>query len=356
LPRWPLLAAVLLSACERAPSDAIERKLDSAALAGVAILPTFDSPIRAGKSAVWCASFQIAWNRLARDVIKGPPRVGGAEELCKQLDRQVATEQDLPPGSFYAAAGWAMDGIVGRIRKEMAAAFPAAPPPDLAGQGAMAVAYAYLEAGVKFPIPFFESRKPLVFTDSSGQKTEVTSFGLREEDEYAYKELRDQAEVLFAERSPEHFAIDPCRSSAVQIILARIPPRTTLGETVAMAEEKIAGFTKDEHSRRIGIASVLLIPNIAYKLLHHFKELEGRDKPLLNSAMNGMWIEDACQVIRFRLDRSGAQLASEAKIEVPLAPLQDFIFDRPFLVVLRNRGGRPFFAAWIDGPELLQPW
>jgi hypothetical protein len=34
-----------------------------------------------------------------------------------------------------------------------------------------------------------------------------------------------------------------------------------------------------------------------------------------------------------------------------------FIFDRPFLVYLKNRGGgKPFFAAWIDGPELLQPW
>ena len=130
------------------PEDAAERDVDPSALA---VVPTLDAPIPEGKSAVWCASFQVAWNRLAMDVVKGPPQISGAEEPCRRLNGQAVGETDLPEGSFYAAAGWSKDGIRERIRKEMAAAFPSAPPPNIGGAGG--VAYAYLEAGVKFEIP-----------------------------------------------------------------------------------------------------------------------------------------------------------------------------------------------------------
>jgi hypothetical protein len=56
----------------------------------------------------------------------------------------------------------------------------------------------------------------------------------------------------------------------------------------------------------------------------------------------------------FRLDRGGAEVASEAKVYVkPGASFFDF--DRPFLVYMKKRGGkRPFFAAWVENAELLQ--
>lgn len=35
-----------------------------------AILPTLDTPIAASKSAIWCVSLQLAWNRLKNDLAK----------------------------------------------------------------------------------------------------------------------------------------------------------------------------------------------------------------------------------------------------------------------------------------------
>ena len=345
--KWPLLAAMLLSACQRSPPEAAERDLDSAS--GVAVLPTLDSPIPAGKSAVWCASFGIAWRRLAQEVMNAPPLVRGAEDLCGSLNRQASAEDDLPEGSFYAAAGWAKDGIADRIRREMAARFPAVTLPEISGHRTLAVAYAYLEARVKFPIPFFDNREALVFKDSSGRRVGVASFGLRKEDEYAYKALREQVEVLFADEHPgpapmERFAIDLCSTCELQVVLARVSRGPTLKETLASLDDEIARFTRDEQFHRIGIGSHLLIPSMAFKIIHRFRELEGPE------------IEEAIQAIRFRLDRSGAEMSSEARIAVPAAP-RDFIFDAPFVLYLKKRDGRrPFFAAWIDGPELLQPW
>src|SRR5262245_8297100 len=45
------------------------------------IVPTLDSPIPDGKSAIWCVSFQLAWNRLKEDFQGANPAGGGARTL-----------------------------------------------------------------------------------------------------------------------------------------------------------------------------------------------------------------------------------------------------------------------------------
>jgi hypothetical protein len=67
----------------------------------------------------------------------------------------------------------------------------------------------------------------------------------------------------------------------------------------------------------------------------------------------------AMQSIRFRLDERGAILKSEAGValsEDGSKPRQ-FIFDKPFLILLERRdAARPYFALWVDNPELLAPF
>jgi hypothetical protein len=58
-------------------------------------------------------------------------------------------------------------------------------------------------------------------------------------------------------------------------------------------------------------------------------------------------------MIQFRLDRSGAELASESKVVVkPGASF--FHFNRPFLIYMKKRSGEhPFFLMWVENAELL---
>jgi len=314
--------------------------MDSTALKGTVVLATLDSPVPAGKSAVWCATFGMAWKKLSADVFGRPVRVAGAEGLCERLDREPIGEGDLPAGSWYAAAGWVKDGIGERIRKEMAAAFPAAPAPDLGGAegaDAVAVAYAYLEAAMKFDVPFRQNENPLEFEDSSGKSSRVRSFGLGPLDRVAL--LHSDGDPR-----PSEFAIDPCRTSApVQVILARTPWPGSIAGAVAAVEAKIAGHRGD---RDLHHGDVFLVPEVRFDLRHRFRELIDHEQ-----------ITEALQSVRFRLDRTGVELKSDAKYAVPPATPRHFLFDRPFLVVLKNRGGgRPFFAAWLDDPQLLVKW
>jgi hypothetical protein len=269
----------------------------------------------------------------------------------------------LEPGNIYAAAGLMRDGVVDRIRDQMAARFPNAPAPQLDVPPDGAAAYSYLEASAKFDIPFFDNDEPFEFTDSNGKKALVGSFGVRKKDDYAYPELRSQAQILYRGADPHssrwseipEFIIDPCKSSSpYQIVLARVERKATLARTLADIQTKSDAVQLDPYVATLNPVDILLVPNMAWQLTHRFVELEGEDKPLLNPGLQGLYTAVAMQTIRFRLDRSGAELRSEFKHEMkPSATYFDF--NRPFLIVMKKRNGKqPFFVMWVANAELLQ--
>ncbi len=321
------------------------------------VLPALSAPLPDHQSAAWCATLPLAWSELKRSVFKEPLRIQGAEALSEDLNDASATEADLPPGSWYAAAGRIQDGIVERIRREMAQRFPAGPRPEFPGGDLALVAYGYLKAGVKFTIPFFENDEPLEFRDFKGSLSRVASFGIRGKDSDAYSKLRHQVAVLYASYRPrsiylDEFIIDPSKdSSPAQLILARVQARPTLAETLAEVENKIA---ESKTSQGLDSNDTFLVPNIRFQIEHHFKELEGSDKPFLNRGFESLWLVAAVQAIYFKLDRSGAELESEAKLAAASIS-SHYVFDRPFLVILKRRGAaHPFFVLWVAGAGILE--
>ena len=153
----------------------------------------------------------------------------------------------------------------------------------------------------------------------------------------------------------EDFALDLCRfSEPSQVVLAAIERKSTLAEAFTTVERKRADYQPAERAgRRLGQGDMLLVPNMYWRLEHHFKELEGADKILLNPGLLGLYLLGAEQVIEFRMDRNGAAVESQATIAAAgIGRL--FLFDRPFLVVLSKRGAKqPYFVMWVDNAELL---
>src|SRR5262245_44053703 len=130
------------------------------------IVPALDSPIPEGKSAIWCVSFQLAWNRLKDDVAKEPLQLTNAQPIAAGLNKADHSEDDVGPDAVYATAGLAKDGVVERIQMQMARKFPNVPRPELDVPSDGAVAYAYLAASAKYNYPYFENDEPFLFTDS----------------------------------------------------------------------------------------------------------------------------------------------------------------------------------------------
>jgi hypothetical protein len=331
---------------------------DSSQLAHTVVVPTLDTPLPEGKSAVWCSSFQIAWDRLRDDVAGGPFSISGAEDVAERLERARGAADDLEASSYFADAGLMKDGIVERIRRGMKTKFPDAPAADLP-EGApetVAVAYAYLRAAVDFEKPYDVSEEPLVFRDGAGDKHKVRAFGALG---FGNKPSKKQIDVLHTAHAPQRwaltdFVLDLSKTSRpYQLLLARIQRKDTLEATLADLRDKLAVPPKEERQREFGSLDTLLVPFLSFRLSHDFQELEGESRRIRGSRLDGLHVGVARQTIDFRLDPMGARVASSAPIEVKGDPRQ-FYFDRPFLIVMRKRGStRPFFVAWIEHAELM---
>jgi hypothetical protein len=161
--------------------------------------------------------------------------------------------------------------------------------------------------------------RAMVFSDSGGKKTELASFGVRQEDDYAYFKLRGQPKVLFKtadkrniSRAAECVLDLDCNSQPNQIVLALTEPRASLAATLAAVEEQVASAKPVADSGNLGPNDVLLVPDIVWRISHRFAELEGRE--FTNTALKGQRMDVAQQDIQFCLNRGGAELKSEAKM------------------------------------------
>jgi hypothetical protein len=373
---WPLLAAgvLVIGIVWTVRSGGAGRPYEpqpptfqgaSDSLASTVIVESLDAPFPPGRNAIWCAGFNLAWHRLGRDVIGGPVEVAGAADIARRLNASPVSEADLLPESCFVAAGENTDEVVAGVRRAFAARFPSEPLPEISADVAL-FAYAYISAAVRFAVPFFDNPAEFGFTDSTGGRTAVDSFGIRPEDEYAYERLRDQVAILYARKPPApaadqpedtaglfEFVLDPCRTSApYQVVLAAVPRGETLAATLADVESRMQDWSS-RSGAAFGPRDVLLIPNMVWTITHHYAALEGPDRLLLNPGFGKLWIATAQQTISFRLDRSGAELRSESRVHCKPRPTH-YVFDRPFLIYLKMRGAAtPFFVMWVDNAELL---
>jgi hypothetical protein len=337
----------------------------STSLNQTSIVPTLDSPCPKNKNVIWCSSFQLAWNRMKEDVIGEPVKVVGAEDLAARLNSAEQTQDDLESDSFYAAAGRIKQGIINKIQKDMAAKFPKHSVPDFSAftnipEGILA--YAYLTANVPFKYPYRQVEGEFIFTDSNGVETNVGAFGIWGH-ETIYKRIREQAEILYInedrnEQNPNHrykeFVIDLCKhSKPYQVVAAMVEPKDSLAQTLNYIHNQIADFKQTDNREKMHLLSsvdILIVPEMFWKIDHRFDELI--DKIVVN-ANPPMPILEAKQTIKFKLDRYGAVLESEATVAASAVP-RNFIFNRPFLVYMKKRGcDQPFFVMWVDNAELL---
>ena len=349
--------------------------VNSADLKQTAVVATLDCPMPERKNVIWCATFQVAWDKFKEDIIGEPVRPIGAEELADRLNRGKFPLENLEAESFYATAGFVENQTIEEIQNEMAKRFPSEPTPVFdqlyRTLPKASVAYAYLSVDVGFKYPFYKHNQAFAFEDSKGTRTDVMSFCAHAEGwEPDLQHVREQVEILYykygKQRSTEEFAVDLCKHTyPYQVVLARMPRRIPLGEAVKELEENISEFKRNPDYgalRKLRPIDRLIVPDVLYKLMHHFTELE--NQRLGNPRWPGYWISEARQMVDFALSRTGVVLKSQAVIHIigaastrpRIEEPRYFYFNRPFLIYVKKRGTdySPFFVMWVDNVELMK--
>lgn len=347
-------------------------EVDSKSLQQTAVVATLDCPLPEHKNAIWCSTFQMAWDKFKDDIVGEPIKILGAEDLAGRLNQGAFPTADIEPRSYYANAGFVKDGIIEQIRKDMASRFPGESVPAFDRRYTqlpdVAMAFAYLNVDIGFAYPYYVNDRPFAFTPSQGRKTGVTSFStsapyvndamVREQVDILHYEFRDTPDG-------DEFIVDlSIHTKPYQIILARMPRGKTLGETLRVMQERITEFKDDPDYAalsKLRPIDSLTVPDVLFKLTHHYQELLG--KYLGNDKWRGNFIFEAIQKIDFSLSRTGVVLKSMAVMATAasrspeqLAKPRHLRFDRPFLICVKKRqaDATPFFLMWVDNAELMQ--
>jgi hypothetical protein len=359
----PLAITICAVGCHKTYTNTLQpsEPIRSEQLRDTDVVPHAQGPMVAGRNYLYCATFQLAWNRLQNAVLKEPVHLSGAPPMAEALVFGSKLADDiLPPGSYLVKAGLVKDGVVRITREEMKERFPNSGiqlPSDLDEQAAVTIAY--LRCSFKFREAFDLLDEPLVFRSKNGS-AKVASFGVRcvRSTSDHDKALAKQVTVL-ARANDEDFILRlNTTSDDDELILARVVPAGTLSATLAAVAERIKrhdGLDRGDPTELLSLES-LIIPIIDLDIWRSYSELQKRS--ITDSRGSKIVLAVAEQGIRFRLDEKGARLESSAHTVLTSTAREQpakYILNKPFLVMLKRRScDQPYFACWVETPELLK--
>jgi len=311
------------------------------------VTPHLDAMIERSTNVLWCNTFQLAWNELCR-LAGGSISMEHAPPMVAILNERTVSKGDIDQASYIAMAGLAKEDIYSKILKQLEEKFQGQATPALFQSIPQMdwIAYSYLFKVLPFEWAFTRFHNNLLF-----EGYYVDSFGIKQLMDFDIAELRMASQVLILDyRSGDDFIVElKTIAKDDRLILAKVQPQTTLGDTVKAIERRIVNakpITRRESSN-------LYIPILNFDIMREYSELCGRQIKTSDKLIDGTTIGYAAQTVRFRLDETGAVLKSEAII-VP-AKGMGLIFDKPFLILLKRREAiNPYFALWIGNAELME--
>lgn len=310
----------------------------------------------AKENAVWCATFEMAWQAFGREVVKEPLRLGppAPAAFVEGMNEHPYPMDAVDTASCIAVAGRKADGILERIANEGMEKFHRDLPqmkvaldrPD------DILAYAFLRKDLPFEHPFEPSRRGIAFAGAAGR---IPAWGINPGERKGADDLAAQVRLLHRTpaREPDAFVLEfTPKGEEDRILLALVPGSPSLADTWS----GVARMIGEGPARGLDSNPVLQVPRIRIDLLREYRELLGA--PVLNVGFWDYRLAAAAQSILFHLDEAGAMLESEALIRLTAGLPPDrpdvFVFDRPFLVALiRKDAKEPYFLAWIANADLL---
>jgi hypothetical protein len=312
-------------------------------LAKTSVVATVAAEIGKRRNLVWCVTMQLAWKELEK-AVGGPVVLEPMPELARRFNETALESGVLDEASYVARAGRSIEKA---ILEEIEKKFQGKVKPRLLGGDT--VAYALLHKQLPFEWAFNRfGEYHLRFGSLS-----VESFGIEQFDYDDEAEMKMAEQVLIMDYVNENDFVIELKVAGKKdcLILAKTPPKKTLAETVASVLER--------HSK--GKAGPLksmedfYVPVIDFEITKDFEEFSGARFVCENPDLKGRALAGARQLTRFRLDEKGAVIECESSYYLGETP-RSFVFDKPFLVLLKRRKAKtPYFALWIANGELLIP-
>ena len=329
-------------------------------LSGTDVSAHLETPITEGRNQVYCASFQLAWAELVR-VVGEPPKLAGDPPLAILLNAGRIERETLSPDCYLAESGPLSEKYLAELTERIQRKFPSAslPLPTVDVTPGYLI-YAHLLKQLAFENDFERLKDGVEFRHEI-HVTSVASFGVEKYESTLERTLGKQVTVLDYRDDRDFIVKLHPKGDQDEIVLAMIAPEKSLAKTVDVVQQRIKRGQEAEQRKNLEAGESLKIPLLSAKVRRDYSELT--DRQFLHQGRLSAIISQATQLISFRLNEQGAILESSAELEELLGieigeppPIRHLVFDRPFLVMLKETGAtQPYLAIWIGNTALMEP-
>lgn len=320
--------------------DDVEEKFSSTE--GITTALTLEDEIQ--NDTIWCGTFQLIWNDMKNDIIKGDIEFEPQLKVVENLNKETFKEEDISEEYYYKKLGTPSHELKEEIAKAIKDKFNETSKilDDFNWENKESNDY-FLYAMLKKEFQFEKAFEELE-NGTFGHYENITYFGIKDD---PTGELQGQVKVLYY-NSKDDFAIKLLTKQEDEVILCKNPEGKTFNEIFENIKEEEKDY---EGSKNLKTDELVKIPNIKLKEKTEFSELE--NKPFANY-ISDVRIEKAIQTIEFELDREGGKVKSEAGIMMNLSDSlelekREFYIDDTFAIFLIEEDkDTPYFAAKIN--------
>ena len=349
------------------PEQKLRDPVDVESLFKTDLLAPSLQKIDSSRNQLWAATFQMVWDRL-KTMLNGPVVVGNPNEMVALLNKSSFDVESLSPEATVISVSYVSDQDDAELRHSINQVIPDVDPPlqeiNLQpGQWGISIT-AMVRKTMPFETAFDRFKTPLEFSDNH-ESIRVNSFGQDPESSIDGRTFEEGQVRILDDYGDDNFIVQLTTKGPQRdkIILALIPPETTLEATWQTVQDRIQR-PNPKHSRpQLGGMETLQIPILDFSLKTNFSELEGK------SIAGFGTIKVAYLDIRLRLDETGAEFISFAEVGVvgefgddevvkyDPQRVRRLIFNKPFFIAMQEGNGRdPWFMGWIANDELMEAY
>ena len=294
-------------------------------------IATLEHKISDDKNAVYCATLLFAWDEIRKQV-NSPLTISDEYFDLKMLNQSTSFQHVLKPNEYKVSGE--VDGDFIKVSAEFKKSLP-------------------------FELKLQSFDNELTF---EGQK--VSSFGVNgyDSDEQlkivniTYYKNDNNFLLKLLPKDTEHEIIlfmTEQRFNSMADLTKEIETLTEIGNAEKRNKKTDWKYSFNEED-------VVIIPMLNFNIETNFSTLEGSG---FKTKEQYLQIERAWQRTAFVLDESGAEIESEAEIEMVTSDMPEayekpqpkrMIVDKPFLILLKRTDSiNPYFGLWTTNTELM---
>jgi len=317
---------------------------------GIDVLPVMSSESNY-ENRLWVGTFQLVWNDLMDELIKGPVEFyAGTPQIVHDLNKQDFKVDYLSDASYYKKFGKVSVDLKNEIESALKEKFNEKS--DILNnfnwtpEKGKYLFYAMLKKDFKF-LKAFDKLEMENF-GASGEK--VQYFGINSKTD---EEVHENVRVLFY-NSDSDFAVKLLTQQDDYVYLYRTDDNKNFEQFYNDMNEKSKVY---DGAKYFAERDRLKVPDIKLYQNKSFKEV--CNKQIKNTDLE---ISDAIETVDFKMNNEGVKLKSEAAIMTKCTamppefqkPPRYFYFNDKFVLFLQEKGkSKPYFALRVSDVALI---